>query len=240
MVTGASSGIGREVSRLLSELGAHVVLVGRNKDRLDETCRLLTGNGHYSEIMDLGKTRSIPTSLKALADQYGRLDGLVHCAGMQFVRPLRFLKEDDVSELIKINLEAAIALAKGFRHKAVRSEDGAIVFISSIVGIVGQAGTAAYSASKGALVSLAKSLALELAQERIRVNCVAPAVVDTEMTSRFKAELTDAQFDAIEKMHPLGIGNALDVSYAIAFLLADTARWITGTTLVVDGGYSAH
>jgi NAD(P)-dependent dehydrogenase (short-subunit alcohol dehydrogenase family) len=90
------------------------------------------------------------------------------------------------------------------------------------------------------LISLAKSLALELAQERIRVNCVAPAVVNTEMTARFKKELTEAQFDAIEKMHPMGIGEALDVSYAIAFLLADTARWITGTTLIVDGGYSAQ
>jgi NAD(P)-dependent dehydrogenase (short-subunit alcohol dehydrogenase family) len=240
LVTGASSGIGREVSILLSRLGAKLVIVGRNKDRLDETFRSLAGEGHYSEIMDLGETRSIPTWLKTISGLCGRLDGLVHCAGMQYTRPLRFLKEDDVTKLLKINLEASIALAKGFRQKSVRSEHAGIVFVSSIIGLVGQSGVAAYSASKGALISLVKSLALELAQERIRVNCVAPGVVSTEMTTRFKAELTEAQFDAIEKMHPLGIGEALDVSYAIAFLLADTARWITGSTLVVDGGYTAH
>jgi NAD(P)-dependent dehydrogenase (short-subunit alcohol dehydrogenase family) len=190
--------------------------------------------------MDLEQIHIIPSWLKKVSGQYGPLDGLVHCAGMQLIRPLRFLKEDDVTKIVRVNLEASIALAKGFRHKAVRAEYAGIVFVSSVVGLVGQSGTAAYSASKGALISLTKSLSLELAQEHIRVNCVAPAVVNTEMTARFKAELTEEQFAAIEKMHPLGIGEALDVSYAIAFLLGDTGRWITGTTLVVDGGYSAH
>ncbi|MFH0725708.1 MAG: SDR family oxidoreductase [Pseudomonadota bacterium] len=240
LVTGASSGIGRSTSMLLSQLGANLVLVGRNKTKLEESFHSLAGTGHHQEIMELDKTRSIPGWLKAVSGRYGRLNGMVHCAGIHLVCPLRFLKDNDVESILKINLEASIALAKGFRQKTVRAEPGSIVFISSVAGIVGQSGTAAYSASKGALISLVKSLALELAHEHIRVNCVAPAVVKTEMTERFKSELTENQFDAIEKMHPLGLGDAMDVSYAIAFLLADTARWITGTTMVVDGGYCAH
>ena len=112
--------------------------------------------------------------------------------------------------------------------------------MSSVMGIVGQPGIAAYSASKGAVMALCKSLALELAHHEIRINCVAPAVVMTEMSTKFHQQLTPEQVARIESMHPLGIGTPRDVANAVAFLLADTGRWITGSTLVVDGGYLAQ
>ena len=131
-------------------------------------------------------------------------------------------------------------LAKGFRQKGVHTDSGSIVLMASVMGLVGAVGRSVYCSSKGAVVGLTKSLALELARDGLRVNCVAPAFVATSMFQEMKTQLGAEQIGAIESAHPLGIGEPRDVAHAIAFLLADTGRWITGTTLVVDGGYTAH
>lgn len=241
MVTGASSGIGRETSILLSQLGARVVLVARNLDHLNETLSLLEPKDHIVLPFDLSRTAAIPEWLRGSVSEIGPLSGLVHCAGVHLVRPLRMLRSEDYSMLMRVNVEAAIALVKGFRQRGVHVEGMSnVVLMSSVVGVVGEVGVAAYSASKGAIISLTKSLAMELAKENIRVNCIAPGQVATELTDRQRLLLTPEQFSHIEQMHPLGIGTSLDVAYACAYLLADTARWITGTTLIVDGGYTAH
>jgi NAD(P)-dependent dehydrogenase (short-subunit alcohol dehydrogenase family) len=240
MVTGASSGIGRETCILLSQLGARLVLVARDMDRLRSTLNRLEGEDHRIEAFDLTQVDVIPPWLKQLATEIGPVYGVVHCAGIQITRPLRFQTCADLNALLRINLEAAFGLAKGFRQKGVCTKDGRLVLLSAAAALVGLTGTSSYAASKGALISLTKSLAMELSRDGLRVNCVAPAVVKTEMIEAVQNILTDEQIAAIEAMHPLGIGTALDVAYAIAFLLADTGRWITGTTLVVDGGYTAH
>ena len=141
---------------------------------------------------------------------------------------------------MRVNVGAAISLAKGFCQSGVCAPGGNIVFLSSSAGLTGQAGVAAYAASKGAIISLTRALAVELAGQHIRVNCVAPGVVATEMGQGLMGMLTPEQRATLEATHLLGLGSARDVSYAIAFLLAGTARWITGTVLVVDGGYTAH
>jgi NAD(P)-dependent dehydrogenase (short-subunit alcohol dehydrogenase family) len=240
LVTGASSGIGRATAVLLSRVGARLVLVGRNAERLAQTHGQLEGYGHRIEQMDLSAVDGLPGWLKALAAASGPLHGLVHCAGVHKLRPLRGLKAQTIDEVMRINVGAAISLAGGFCQKGVGAPGGSIVFLSSVAGLVGQAGTAAYAASKGAIIALTKALAVELAREGIRVNCVAPGVVKTEMGQGLLGALTPAQSTALEAMHLLGFGGARDVAHAVAFLLADTARWITGTALVVDGGYTAH
>ena len=240
LVTGASSGIGRETSILLSRLGARLVLVGRNEQRLSETASRLEGTGHRAECFDLTKFEDVPPWMKRLVAELGPFHGLVHSAGVQVASPLRFLKRSDVEEVMNINFLAAVGLTQGFRQKGVYAKPGSVVFVSSVVGSVGQPGISAYAGSKGAIRALTKSLALELVRDGIRVNCVAPGHVETEMSVRFRQSLTPEQVANIDAMHPLGIGQPLDVAYAIAFLLADTARWITGTELVVDGGYTAH
>lgn len=240
LVTGASSGIGRETCILLSQLGARLILVARNMERLEQTSGSLADADHRIEPFDLARVDEIPQWLKRIATEIGPLHGLVHCAGVHMVKPLRFMANTELEDLMRINLSAAFGLAKAYRQKGVFAPEGRLIFLSSVMGLVGQPAVAAYAASKGALIALTKSLAVELARDGLRVNCVAPAQVQTEMVERQQAMLTDEQFAAIEAMHPLGIGTARDVAHAIAFLLADTGRWITGTTLIVDGGYTAH
>jgi NAD(P)-dependent dehydrogenase (short-subunit alcohol dehydrogenase family) len=240
MVTGASSGIGRATSAALSQLGARVVLVGRNREKLAETHAMLDGERHTSEPFDLTCTDELPQWMKGVTERSGPLSGLVHCAGAQVLVPLKMLKTKQVEDLFRINVVASIMLAKSFRQKGVTVSGGAIVFVSSVMGEVGSPGRSAYCASKSALHSLTRSLALELAADGIRVNCVAPGAVQTDMMSEMKDAVGEAGLGALARQHPLGLGSPRDVALAIAFLLADTGRWITGSIQFVDGGYTAQ
>lgn len=239
LVTGASSGIGRAICVALSSLGAAVVLVGRDPGRLQATRELLSTNNHQIERFDVRETGSMNDWMMKVAEG-GALDGVVHSAGINALRPLKVLNEGILNDVLQTNFSAAIGLARGFRQRGVVSADGgSIVLLASVAAFVGQAGIAAYAGSKGALVAVAKSLAVELARERIRVNCVAPGFVETDMLEDLRGRLTDEQFAKIMDKHPLGIGTPDDVAHAVAYLLSGTGRWITGTTLVVDGGYTA-
>ncbi len=239
LITGASGGLGRATAVLAAQMGAQVILTGRDAARLEETRAQLTGEGHRVEPRDLRDTAGIPQWMAGLAET-GPLTGLVHAAGIQIVRPLRLLDDAVFNETMTVNLNTALALAKGFRQKTVRAADGSIVLFSSVMGLAGQPGQAAYSASKGALISMCRSLALELAPERIRINCVAPGLVETEMAGRLKETLPPAQFEAVTAMHPLGLGSPGQIAAPVVFLLSSAAAWITGTTLVIDGGYMAR
>jgi NAD(P)-dependent dehydrogenase (short-subunit alcohol dehydrogenase family) len=240
LVTGASSGIGRETAVLLSRLNARVVLAGRNRERLDAAASRLQGDGHVVQPFDLCAAGEIPSWLRNLAAQSGPLAGAVHCAGIHNAHPLRILTADKIEEVMRLNLTSAAMLAKGLRQKGCYTPGASLVFLSSAAGLVGEAGVSAYAASKAALIGLTRSLAMELAAQQIRVNCVAPGIVRSEMSEQLQKSLTAEQFAALETKHPLGLGTPGDIANSIAFLLADTARWITGATLVVDGGYTAH
>jgi NAD(P)-dependent dehydrogenase (short-subunit alcohol dehydrogenase family) len=241
LVTGASSGIGRATAALLSKLGAQLICIGRNRDRLQQSVASLTGAGHGMRIYDLNDLSGILPLMVSIAESFGPLHGLVHAAGLQDLTPLRMLKPEQWQCLFRANVESALMLTHAFQDRRVYAgSHGAIVYISSIMGQVGAPGRTAYSLSKGALDAMARSLALELAPKCIRVNCVAPAMVLTPIFEESARHWTAEQRAKIEASHPLGFGKPDDVANAVAFLLADTARWITGSILVVDGGYTAQ
>lgn len=241
LVTGASSGIGRSTAILLSQLGARLVLVARNQVRLDETIAALTGDGHHRAPFDLERVDEIQPWLRQLVQTTGPLDGLVCAAGMSSLRPLRTLDIAHFDKVMRINCYSAVALTTAFCHKRVRQPEASVVLVASVAGLRAAPARSAYSASKGALIAFARSAAVELAPSGVRLNCVAPAYVDTPMYHTAVSELSSERVELLVRAtQPLGLGTPLDVAHAIAFLLAGTGRWLTGSVLAVDGGYTAQ
>jgi len=239
LVTGASSGIGRDVAIFLSELGAKVIITARDVPRLNETFSLLIGGGHSQIIADISNLNNISVLMDELFFQCGALDGLIHCAGIQHTMPVQIVSESTFDKLFNINVKSALFLVKCLRKKGRYNINGSsVVFLSSTAALTGQAGISEYSASKVALQGLARSLSIELAKQKIRVNCISPGVVETKMLSEFQQGLTSEQFKKIQDRHPLGIGKTSDIVGPIAFLLSDYSSWITGINLNVDGGFT--
>jgi 3-oxoacyl-[acyl-carrier protein] reductase len=240
LVTGGSSGIGRESAIMLSQLGSRVIISGRRTEQLETTLSMMTPGEHAIEPFDLLQLEAIPNWIKGLADRYGPFHGLLHAAGLRKTTALRGLSLDVLHQTFRVNFDSAVMLAKGFRQKGCCHTISSIAFISSVAALAGAPAIAAYAASKAALVGLTKSLAIELAREGIRVNCIVPGMVQSEMTDEIRHSLTSEQFAAIIAQHPLGLGTTWDVACAAAYLLSDAARWMTGQMLVLDGGFSAQ
>lgn len=239
LVTGATSGIGRAAAIYLSRLGARVVAAGRNAERLQETLAMLDGEGHIGKLFDLADTAAIVAWLKGVCAETGPLNGIAHCAGIQNTLPLQAASPAFVNDILSQNLAASLMLAQAFRLKACHTPEAAMVLVSSSAAIRSAPGNVVYAASKGGLISVAKGLGVELIRDGIRVNAVAPGMVETPMSENFKNKVSEEKFQKIIDMQPLGLGRPDDVAASIAFLLADTSRWITGTVLCVDGGFTA-
>lgn len=241
LVTGASSGIGRATAIVLSRLRAEVICCGRDPTRLDETVSRMVGNRHRIEAFDLDNTEQIDGWIKELARSTGPLYGLVHAAGVQSSMPITRVTPKHARTLLTTNVESALALARAFGSSDVcPGPDGSLVLISSVLASVGVRGRSVYAATKGAIEGLTPSLAIELAPRKVRVNCVSPSFVRTPMLGDMERFWTEQQRAEVERLHPLGIGEPEDVAHCIAFLLGPCGRWITGTVLVVDGGYLAQ
>lgn len=241
LVTGASSGLGRATALRLAAQGARTVLVGRNFENLEATREQMGDpTAHVTAPFDLAEFDGIPAWVQALAREHGSLDGIVHAAGIQTVLPLRAYTREKMESAYAINVHAGAMLAKGLRQKGVAAETASLVLLASVAAFTGDSALGIYSGTKGALVAMCRSLAVELAAQGIRVNCLAPGLVRTEMAEALSERTGADQYAAIEALHPLGLGNPDDVACAVTYLLSPAARWITGTTLVIDGGYTAR
>lgn len=241
LVTGASSGLGRAISQKASVEGARIILLGRNPGRLEETINSLKGKGHSFFSIDITNFDLLKNTIQYAVEKSGPIDGFVHSAGIDKTIPFRLSKPSVFNEVFGINVFAGFELARIISQKNYFSSNGAsYVFLSSVLGKLGESGKTAYSASKSALLAGIKSMALELAKQGIRCNCVLPGVVETDMVNRLFNSMTIESKNKILEMHPLGFGEPNDVAALVTFLLSDEAKWITGAEYIIDGGYSIH
>lgn len=232
LVTGASSGIGRETAVVCSRMGASVIVTGRNKERLEETLKQLSGTGHVAYPADLTDERGI----SALAESCPSLDGIVHCAGIGDRTLLKNIRESDLTRVMNINFNSPVLLQRALlKNKKVKS-GASIVFIASRAPFAPTIGNGLYSASKGALIAYAKVLGLELAPKKIRVNCICPAMVWTDLIER-DAALMGVDYHEAEKEYPLKrYGKPEDIANLAIYLLSNASNWMTGSCIDITGG----
>lgn len=234
LVTGATSGLGQSCAHRLREEGASLVLVGRNQAALDE---FTDGRKFTCDVSDESAIRELAAKLKG---EGIKLSGCVLAAGTQDIRPLMMETQATLLTTWASNVNGSLGLLASLLKGRLIEKGGSVVLFSSAAVHAGGAGLVSYSAAKGALEGATKSLAMEVAGQKIRVNAVAPGMIPTPMSRKYLSKLSPEQVAAVEAQHPLGFGEPRDVAGPVAFLLSDDARWITGQVLVIDGGLSSH
>lgn len=233
LVTGASSGIGRQVAISAASMGANLVLSGRNEAELKKTLSALPGNTHLSITADLLEQ----IDREKLAREIPHLDGLVHCSGVVKPFPVKFLDQAKLDETLNINYEAPVLMMAAILKQKKINRDASLVFLSSISGQHPHKGGTLYGGSKAALESFMKVLALELYPQGVRANCISPAMVKTPMYDEAAEKMSHEEMEKHVSKYPLGAGLPEDVANAAIYLLSPASRWVTGINLTLDGGY---
>lgn len=230
LVTGASSGIGRGIAVACARMGATVIVTARNIVRLQETLAAMSGDKHAIIVADLIDE----VQRKHLVEQLPVLDGIVHCAGVGSRVPCKNIEQSDINYVMQPNFMAPVLLQTELLSAKKITKSASIVFIASRAADMPSVGNAVYSASKGAIISYAKCLALELAPRKVRVNCICPAMVwtDLALTGASREQLEEA-----EQKYPLKrYGQPEDVAYLAVYMLSDASSWMTGSSVDITGG----
>ncbi|MDR0559840.1 MAG: SDR family oxidoreductase, partial [Prevotellaceae bacterium] len=221
-----------------SKMGAKVIITARNEKRLNETfLQMDNQNDHKIISADLSDEDSIEKIVEFVPD---RLDGIVQCAGFTVSKPFQFLSKENIKSVMTVNFEAPVLLTQQLLKKKKIAKPASVVFISSISGVLcsSPAGSI-YSASKGAVNGIVKNLAIELSVKGIRVNCVNPGMIDTNIFE--SGVISEEQLREDMKKYPLKrYGRPEEVAYAAIYLLSDASSWVTGSNLVIDGGYTLN
>lgn len=234
LVTGASSGIGRSIAVVCSQMGATLILTGRNEARLSETFSLLEGENHQQFAADLTNAND----MEKLVESLPKLDGLVNNAGIANPLVLQLTEENDVNDIFKVNTFVPVHLTRlVLQHKKL-NKGASLVYISSINGNnCTYIGSSVYAASKSALTGFMKGVALELAPRGIRANCINPGMIETDLLKSGNIGQEELEKDRLK--YPLKrYGKPEEVAYAVAYLVSDATQWITGSSLLIDGGYT--
>jgi NAD(P)-dependent dehydrogenase (short-subunit alcohol dehydrogenase family) len=240
LVTGGSKGLGRTFAQALLSCGADVAIAARDRAALAEACHALTCDGRaaYGIIADVTDRAQVERMVAAVVERFGRLDILVNNAGTNIRRPLLELSDEEWDTVLNLNLRGAMLVARAAGRHFVAQRSGRVINITSILAAVALPGISAYSASKGAVTQLTKALALEWAAYNVTVNCIGPTYFATEMTRPLYEDPARKRF--IEERTPMGRwGEPDELAGAVVFLASDAARFITGQTIFVDGGWLA-
>lgn len=235
LITGASSGIGRATAVLCAQMGATVVVSGRNEHRLKETFEMLEGEGHQIFMADLSEEVHISELVKTLPT----INGIFHSAGIVKPFPVQFIGEKQISEMFRINYNAPVILTSKILKNKKMEKGGSIVFMSSISSDFTHKGGALYAGTKAAINVFSKTVAIEFASKKIRSNCILAAMVKTPLFDQAEQAITKEMMDKHGEEYPLGFGEPEDIASAAVFLLSDASKWITGTNLLMDGGLTA-
>ena len=235
LVTGSTSGLGKTIAITCAHMGAELIVSGRDDERLAHTlAQLQTISARPHQAVQADLTQALARDALVAAVGAAPLDGVVHSAGISRLSPVRMMTEQHLREVQAINVDAPMLLTQVLLKRNLVAAGGSMVFIASIAAHIGVPGVAAYSGTKAALLAMVRCLAMEVVKRRIRANCLSPALVETPLL-----DATATMIGSMEQErgnYPLGFGKPEDIANAAVFMLADASRWITGTTLVMDGG----
>jgi len=237
LVTGATSGLGNATVSQLLESGAAVLGIGRDGIKVETFVKQFPDRFTFLEV-DLNAEFEIEKDLADFVSVHGKFNGAVNCAGKEETLPLSMYTPQKLAGIFNVNFNSPLEIMRLLTKKKYGEDAASFVFLSSVMGELGQPGKTAYCASKSALLGLVKAAALELAGRKIRVNAISPGVVETPMTQKLFDQITEENKNSIIAMHPLGMGQIDDIIPLILFLLSDNSRWITGQNIKIDGGYS--
>jgi len=240
IVTGGTAGIGKAIATLFAEQGAHVIIFGTSAERASqavkeiEAARAGSEQKIHSVLVNVSLTQDVDVAIQEILTSFGKVDILVNNAGITRDNLLMRMSEEDWDQVLAVNLKSVYNTCRALSRPMMKAKSGAIVNVSSVIGLTGNAGQANYAAAKAGMIAFTKSLAKELSSRGVRANCVAPGYIDTQMTEGLPAQVKEGILAKI----PLGsIGQPRDIAQAVLFLVSDQlSRYVTGQTLTVDGG----
>jgi 3-oxoacyl-[acyl-carrier protein] reductase len=240
IVTGGTAGIGKAIATLFAEQGAHVIIFGTSAERASqavkeiEAARASSEQKIHSVLVNVSLTQDVDVAIQEILTSFGKVDILVNNAGITRDNLLMRMSEEDWDQVLAVNLKSVYNTCRALSRPMMKAKSGAIVNVSSVIGLTGNAGQANYAAAKAGMIAFTKSLAKELSSRGVRANCVAPGYIDTQMTEGLPAQVKEGILAKI----PLGsIGQPRDIAQAVLFLVSDQlSRYVTGQTLTVDGG----
>lgn len=235
LITGASSGIGKQAAINISKQGGNVIITGRNENRLKETFDQLEGENHKSFVFDLSEEKQINDLVKEIP----KLNGIVHCAGIVLPMPVKFIRKDDIKKMNRIHYELPVLLNARILLTKKLLNNSSIIFMSTISTKLPFFGGTLYNSAKSAIEVYSKTLALELVKKGIRSNCLSPGLVDTPLISepakKGQVEVVEDSLKKYLQKFPMGVGEPQDVANTIVFLLSDEAKWISGANIELGG-----
>ena len=237
LVTGASDGIGKATCILLNELGANVIGIARSEEKLVQIKEEVVDKNRFHYIcrdLSIGLDE-LPKMVMSIAKNFGKLDGLVCCAGKVDIIPLKGVTSKNINNVFDLNFKSLLLITKGFADKRVSFDGASIVYISSINSLIGSKGIVGYASSKGAINSLVKALALETSNRKIKINGVLPSYIATDVMLGSQDLYNENFIDDTKSLHPLGSGETQDVATLILLLLSSASRLITGQSIAIDG-----